>query len=231
MDGTPGKVITLGAQGEMTLVTAPPDQTGGGFQFAAGNGVLARSGSFQIPDASGGVASSGSWGIWQGDYVLVDNGVLRTPLGGFPYAYGTDVTTPSQLAALGSPGSPVSFSYHQIAGSAVNEAGALASSWVVNVNGDFDGSSTYGYVAVTAKADFPTGSTSWNGGFSGTIADMMATNNGGLSGGMTCSTCYGATGKAHGLFLGRNAEGVMVSVFAGDSSSNAALLGTAVGHR
>ncbi len=190
-----------------------------GLKFLAINGNHTSGGTFSISDG-GNVVTAGKWGVWQGDFTVVDNGVIKNTISGFHYVYGKNPTSATAISNLGN----VNFSYTQIGGIATNEAGALATNYQVSASGTFGSSPTLGTITIgLGSADFASGSSGWTGTFSGNISDLIGT---GLIGSGNCASCTVAAGSSNGKFLGGAAQGLLTSLNLSDGIN--AVIGSAV---
>ncbi|MCB1741521.1 MAG: FecR domain-containing protein [Gammaproteobacteria bacterium] len=86
------------------------EDAGGSFRFVANQSKPVVTGQFSTGAQSGGV-----WGIWQGNFEIVEDGVPHPGLGGFPFALSPNTTTVAQLQNLGG----TSFSFSDLRGIAV----------------------------------------------------------------------------------------------------------------
>ncbi len=195
------------------------DISSAGLKFLATGSMHTAGGTFSISDA-GGVVTAGKWGVWQGDFSVVDNGNIKDTISGFHYAFGKNPTSPTAIFNLGN----VNFSYTQIGGIATNEVGALATNYTVGAAGTFDGSANLGTITVDFQADFANGSTGWTGAFnSGSISDFITT---GLGGSGSCANCTTSIGSSNGKFIGGSAQGLLTSLGLSDGTN--AIIGSAV---
>lgn len=230
--GDGGELVLLGPSFEPLFVAFDEDD-GDSFVFAAAGGVLRNAGIGAVTNLAGTTVANVSWGLWQGDYIVVDDGILRdTHIGGIAFAVGSRVTRPLEIAALGG----TAFSYHSFGGTATNEKGALPSSFNVNASGTFLSGPSLGNISINGTVNFPAGSTGWSLGGSGTVRDLINDSRDAITGtgvdlSSTCSTCSTGSGAAHGQFLGERAEGLLLGVSAADSSTGQAVTGVAVMQR
>lgn len=220
-----GDNLFLNAQGEAVAITDVNDNGNNGLSFFSGNAKVTQSGGYSISNASGGTAVAGKWGVWQGDFVVVDQGNVKKSIGGFHYAYASNFTPNAVLKLLGTSASPT-FSYSQIGGTITNEVGALPTSYDVSATGAFSNTTDLGTITVTLhEAKFASGSTDWSGSFgSDTIKNFIS--EGGITGTGGCSTCTTSIGNANGGFVGGAAQGMLVGL--GLTDGVHAVSGTAV---
>ena len=221
-DGTAARSATINPAGEVLAIN---DVTvDGSFQFRSGTATHIAGAAFSIPSlATAGVVYKGNWGVWSGNYTVVDFGVPQTPVGNFYYAWAEKITTAAQLGALAGTG----FTFTKLSGGAGNEVGATASAFNVSATGTFAGGATLGSVTVNGSASFPTGSTGWTFTGTGNISNLINPNSA-LFMSATCQTCSTASASANGLFVGSQAEGLIMSLHAADSVSTSGMTGAAV---
>ena len=218
LDG-PNSIAVLGPSDEVVLVL--DTDAFGAFMFLAGDAKLRVVKQFAIADATGGVAARGSWGLWQGDFVVVDDGRRVDAIGGFPFAIADRTTRPAEIAALGG----TAFSYSRIGGTATNEKGALPTSYALSATGTFGSGAGLGSISFTGSANFASGSTGWTMTASGSIADLI-TDSMTLSAG--CAGCSTPIGEIGGQFVGSRAEGLLVGFGSADAVSGSAIVGSGV---
>ncbi len=221
--GSLGDNVFVNGKGQPVSITDYNPNNNEGLKFYANQANVTSEGGFSVSNANGSVVSVGKWGVWQGNFTVIDKGVTKNTISGFHYAYGTSFTPTTVLKALGA--SSPAFSYTQIGGTATNEVGALPTDYEVKASGSFDNSTTLGTIKVElVKANFASGSTGWSGTFgTGNISDFIST---GLTGAGGCGTCTTASGNSNGRFVGGAAQGALVSLSLSDSTK--AITGTAV---
>ncbi len=208
-NGTATRSGTISAAGELlTLKTTTLD---GAFAFDAGTATHIAGAVFTIPALSGNTSYRGNWGVWSGNYSVVDFGASQTPIGNFYYAWGEKITTAAQLASLAN----TRFTFSMLSGAAGNETGAVANGFTVGAVGTFSAAQTLGTITVTGNASFAAGSSGWSFTGTGNIADLINQNTG-LSMSATCRGCSTASGMANGQFVGAQAEGLVMSIHASD---------------
>ena len=222
VDGSATETATFGANGELLLVDSAINH----ITFDSNLATLANSGFVAIPSLAGGAAYTAGWGVWAGNYTVVNWSWTETPLGGFNYAWGDRVTTAAELGAL----SGLGFSYTMVGGNATNELGALATAFSVGATGTFAADASLGTISVTGSANFASGTTGWTFSGTDTVADLINPTRGAFmpSATVTCSTCSGySSGTANGQFVGTKAEGLTLGVHA-YGGFNKFLVGAAV---
>ena len=226
------KTATFGANGELILAAPNINQI---FSFDSNTATLANSGFVAIPSLTGGTEYSAGWGVWAGNYTVVQQfwPFTNTPLGGFNYAWADRVTTAAELGAL----SGLGFTYTMVGGNATNELGAVATAFNVGATGTFAADATLGTITVSTTAAFPTGTTNWSLTTSGTVASLILPNGGVYT--TAAGSCTGCTltpvtqgvgranGQANGQFVGTKAEGLTLGVH-GYGGFNKFLVGSAV---
>ena len=211
LDGAPNKSIFLDANQSVVAVT---DNTiGGGYVFASFGGQLVETGT---------LANGIQWGRWSGDFVRIADGQSVNPQSDFHYMYSSNLTTPTQLAAITG-----SYSYSFVAGtSPTDERGTVGSITSASASVDFSKQQITNYsigVAIpAARAE------NWSASGSGSFKQFSGASGIALAG--TCSGCSvhgptAAAGSAHGAFVGSQAQSI-ISSFNLDSGSHS-VVGTA----
>jgi hypothetical protein len=187
---------------------------------ASGNGVAIVPNGAVLAELGGDAAWKVNWGSWQGVGMTVGG----QPVNGAVHVISSmDMTKATQLAAL--PTGLVNATYSYVGGPApTNQAGVQGTINSLAVGVNFS-SQNINY-ALNASA----GGANWTANGGGSIAQFTGVSGIALAGG--CTGCQGmgtqvATGTAHGIFVGTQAE-KMISAFglsaAGKSISGAAYL-------
>jgi hypothetical protein len=215
---------------KLPATTIPGSGSVAAFTALAGTTTLARSAAnptiaplLAVLVSPGGDAAWGvNWGSWQGSAIV--NGTPAS--GSVHFAQTSNLTSPTQLAALGS--GLVSATYNYLGGPAPNNQLGLApggsiQSLSVGVNFAMQTITSYSLAAtVDSKV--------WTANGSGTIAQFSKGSGIALSG--SCSACSlpllpgglggpaAATGTAHGVFVGGAAER-MITAFGLNAGTHA----------
>ncbi len=221
-DGTATKSGLISPSGQLLKVNTTT--VDGAFAFDANTATHIAGATFSIPSlVNANVLYKGNWGVWSGNYTVVDFGAPQTPVGNFYYTWAENITTTAQIGAL----TGTQFTFAMLSGAAGNEIGSTASAFNVGATGTFGAAPTLGTVTVTGSANFPAGSTGWTFTGTGNIADLINENTG-LNMSALCSTCSTSSGMANGQFAGALAEGLIMSVHTNDSVSGSGMVGSAV---
>ena len=228
IDGSAGSNLLLGPRNQVLAATDIDPGSGDSFVFVADNGRLAVNVAYAIPSISGvDAAAVGTWGVWKGDFLVIDQGEPKDTISGFHYATASKLTTVNQIKGLNG----VDFTYSRIGGAATNETGAFAATYTVDADGTFANDATLGNIDIVVVADgFATGSNNWSGTFTGDVSTLINPNGPGLglSAGPapSCDVCSAIGGETSGLFVGADAEGLLLGIGMTDGTN--AINGSAV---
>jgi len=161
-----------------------------------------------LPSGVSGVTSTGgnalgvNWGRWSDTYVFTENGTELPTFGALHYIYSDNLTTPTELAALG--GLTASESYTMVGGTIpTNAAGQNAKLLGLNVTADFVNQQITNYQI--AAQDVATGNDFALQATSVPFGQMASFN----LNGSNCTT--GCTGSAGAAFVGKQAQGMMTT--------------------
>jgi hypothetical protein len=197
-DDTQGKGIFLG--GDQSVTAIADNGIGGGYAFVSGKGQLVDNGR---------LANGIQWGRWSGDIIRLVDGEFVNSLGSFHYMYSPNLTTPTQLAAITG-----SFAYSYVGGTApTDERGTVGRINSASMAVDFSRQQITDYSVNLTVPSIRT--ETWSASGSGSFQQFMGSNGIALAG--NCAGCSGdlptrgATGNAHGAFVGTQANSVISS--------------------
>ena len=177
-----------------------------------------------VPSSLGGNPLLGvKWGRWNGEFTVVENGVRLNTREDFHFIYSENLTSPTQLAALGGLGANVFYGID--AGTLpTDHLGNVATSLpLITMNADFiNGRIT------TYDANIAVGGNSYTASASNIPFQDLASgfNIQSLSAG--CPSGGSCAGEASVLFVGNAAQGAMTSYQIEDTNGPAAVTGAAL---
>ena len=218
---------------------------GSGFEFLGTDGVLSPVQSQNILDSTESIPSTpvatATWGFWSGNFRIKESGQLDVTASPFHFASANPITTSVPLA------NP-SFTYSAVGGSATNEVDAVAGSISMFMSGTFDSSPSLGTInTLDIRVAFPpnAGSNHWYLINSGTATIENFIGETGIPMTAQCCTASFPTlpsppptpppggsgiGDAAGVFVGTNADGVIISA-AAKAGTDKTLSGVIIGQR
>lgn len=214
IDGQAGKTVQIGANGEMVTVS-DTNSNGGSFKFSSGTATLTANTTLVLNDNAGNFIAKISWGRWDGNYAVIDQGVLKTSVNSFQYMFSPNLTPMGSLPVTGL----LNYSFVPGTGVSMDGNGQLGIIGGMQIDVDF-GTSSVSYVM-----NATTPGKIWNAQGSGSINDLMK-NNINLSvkctGGSCSASYHPMSGKATGLFVGSTAQGIISSfnLYGKDSIGN-----------